>query len=154
MCSLNQEYRERASALRLRKIFSTASVQYRFLDPDPCLADFLRGGFPPRPAPDREAPPFPRCCRGRRGCGGSPDGTGRRRGGAGLGGRRRNRATPGPAPSARARGGAAAARLSAALRGPGAAEPGGGGGRRSRRWQPGGGRFGAGVGSCRCSIHR
>lgn len=45
MCSLNQEYRERASALRLRKIFSTASVQYRFLDPDPCLADFQRGKF-------------------------------------------------------------------------------------------------------------
>lgn len=43
MCSLNQEYRERASALRLRKIFSTASVQCRFLDPEPCLADLSQG---------------------------------------------------------------------------------------------------------------
>ena len=44
MCSLNQEYRERASALRLRKIFSSASVQYRFLDPDHCLR-FTGGKF-------------------------------------------------------------------------------------------------------------
>lgn len=95
----------------------------------------------PGPDPDRSAPPLPRCCRGRRAArGGDAAGApmGCQKGGAGLGGRRRNGASPGPAPSARARGGAAAGHLSAALRGSGAAEP--GGGRRA-----GGG--GAGAGS-------
>lgn len=192
MCSLNQEYRERASALRLRKIFSTASVQYRFLDPDPCLADFQRGKFwgslgfgaglwllralpvearsvcaPPhrRSFPRRWFPlpagtpqisaPFPSMLPGMRRDprrDGLPEG---RRGTL-----RRNRANPGLPLCARARGGAVAAPFRGSPRPGAAAAPfrgsrGGGtrrraGGRcRSRRWQPGGGRFGAGVGSCR-----